>query len=245
MILAVERALASVTARQILARRRALALAGFGLFPVLIAALFRRGGAAALTNVIELETMIIIPVILPIIALVIATGVFGAEIDDGTALYVLSKPVARWRIVLTRVLVAAAVTALLTAPAALLVVPVAGAAKRWSVGLAFAAAVTVGALLYSAVFVALSLVTRRALVAGLVYVVVWEGIIATQAPGARYLSIIQFILTLADRLAGLPANVFNANITPTAAAVMSVVFGVGAVLYAIHRLRAFEVGEAG
>lgn len=243
MILAVERALASVTARQILARRRALALAAFGLFPVLIAALFRRDGAAALTNVIELETMIIIPVILPIVALVIATGVFGAEIEDGTALYVLSKPVARWRIVLTRVLVAAAVTALLTAPAALLVVPVSGARER--IGMAFAAAVAVGALLYSAVFVALSLVTRRALVAGLVYVVVWEGIIATQAPGARYLSIIQFILTLADSLADLPENVFNANITPTAAAVMSAVFTVGAVLYAIRRLRAFEVGEAG
>lgn len=245
MILAVERALASVTARQIRARRRALALGAFGLFPVLIAASFRRTGAAALTNVIELETMIIIPVILPIIALVIATGVFGAEIDDGTALYVLSKPVARWRIVLTRVLVAAAVTALLTAPAALLVVPVAGATGTGRIGTAFAAAVAVGALLYSAVFVALSLVTRRALVAGLVYVVVWEGIIATQAPGARYLSIIQFILTLADSLADLPENVFNANITPTAAAVMSAVFAVGAVLYAIRRLRAFEVGEAG
>jgi len=122
-------------------------------------------------------------------------------------------------------------------------VPVSGATER--IGAAFAAAVAVGALLYSAVFVALSLVTRRALVAGLVYVVVWEGIIATQAPGARYLSVIQFILTLADSLADLPENVFDANITPTAAAVMSAVFGVGAVLYAIRRLRAFEVGEAG
>jgi len=245
MILAVERALASVTARQILARRRALALAAFGLLPVALAALFRGTGAAALTNALELETMIILPVILPIVALVIGTGVFGAEIDDGTALYVLSKPVARWRIVLTRVLVAAAVTALLTAPAALLVVPVAGVAGRWNVGIAFAAAVAAGALLYSAVFVALSLVTRRALVAGLAYVVVWEGIIAAQAPGARYLSIIQFVLTLADSLADLPANVFDARVTPTAAAVMSAVFAVGAVLFAIRRLRSFEVGEAG
>lgn len=245
MILAVERALASVTARQILARRRALALAAFGLFPVALAAILRRGGDAALTTAVELETMIILPVILPIVALVIGTGVFGAEIDDGTALYILSKPVARWRIVLTRVLVAAAVTALLTAPAALLVVPVAGASDRRGVGAAFAAAVAVGALLYSAVFVALSLVTRRALVAGLVYVVVWEGIIAAQAPGVRYLSVIQFVLTLADSLAGLPPTVFDASISPTAAAAMSAVFGVGAVLYAIRRLGRFEVGEAG
>ncbi len=244
MILAVERALASITARQILARRRALALAAFGLLPVALAAIIRRTGDAALNNALELETMIILPVILPIIALVIGTGVFGAEIDDGTALYVLSKPVARWRIVLTRVLVAAAVTALLTAPAALLVLPVAGASGRAGVGMAFAAAVAVGALLYSAVFVALSLMTRRALVAGLVYVVVWEGIIADQAPGARYLSVLQFVLTLADSLANLPPKLFDARITPTAAAVMATIFGVGAVLYSIRRLSRFEVGEA-
>ena len=41
-------------------------------------------------------------------------------IDGGTALYVLAKPVARWRIVLTRAGVAAGATALLMAPTAIL-----------------------------------------------------------------------------------------------------------------------------
>jgi ABC-2 type transport system permease protein len=247
MSLAVERALASMTARQILARRRAVALVLFGLLPVALAALLRARASgtaeAALASVVELNTNLIIPVILPIVALVIGTGVFGAEIDDGTAMYVLAKPVARWRIVLTRVLVAAVATALLTAPAAFLVAPAFGADAA-PAGLGFAAAVAAGALLYSALFVALSLVTRRALVAGIAYVVLWEGTIASRAAGTRYLSIRQFVLSFAERMAELPEAAFNAPLTLRGALVMSVLTVVGATLYAIRRLRRFEVGEA-
>lgn len=244
MILPVERALAAMTARQVLARRRALGLAAFGLLPVLLAAVTRGPGKAVLAAVLDLNTQLIIPVILPLVALVIGTSVFGAEIDDGTAMYVLAKPVARWRIVLTRVLVAAGVTALLTAPAAFLVAPVAGGggAER-AAGAAFAAAVAMGALLYSALFVALSLVTRRALVAGIAYVVLWEGIIADRAAGTRLLSVRQFVLAFADSLAHLPKESFNAALTLRAATLMSVLVGVGATLYAVRRLRRFEVGE--
>ncbi|HLL84039.1 MAG TPA: ABC transporter permease subunit [Longimicrobium sp.] len=247
MSLVMERALASMTVRQILARRRAVALILFGLLPVALAAILRRRATtaeAALEAVVELDTMLIIPVILPIVALVIGTGVFGAEIDDGTAMYVLAKPVPRWRIVLTRVLVAAVATALLTAPAAFLVVPVLGAKGAATVGLGFAGAVAVGALLYSALFVALSLATRRALVAGIAYVVLWEGTIASRAAGTRYLSVRQFVLSLADRWAALPDAVFNAPLALRGAVVMSVLLCVGATAYAIRRLRRFEVGEA-
>jgi ABC-2 type transport system permease protein len=104
--------------------------------------------------------------------------------------------------------------------------------------------VAAGALLYSALFVALSLVTRRALVAGIGYVVLWEGTIASRAAGTRYLSIRQFVLSFAERMAELPEAAFNAPLTLRGAAVMSVLTVVGATLYAIRRLRRFEVGEA-
>jgi ABC-2 type transport system permease protein len=244
MTLAVERVLASVTARQILARRRALGLAAFGLLPVALAAVPTTD--PALKTVVDFNSVLVVPVILPIVALVIGTGVFGAEIDDGTALYVLSKPVARWRIVLTRLLVAAGATALLTAPAAFLLALAAGAGEQArAAGLAFAAAVAVGALVYSALFLALSLVTRRALVAGIAYVVVWEGIIAPRAAGTRFLSVRQFVLAFTERMAGLPAASFDAGLPLRASILMSAVVVVGAVLYAIRRLRAFEVGEVG
>jgi ABC-2 type transport system permease protein len=89
------------------------------------------------------------------------------------------------------------------------------------------------------------LATRRALVAGIGYVVLWEGTIASRAAGTRYLSVRQFVLSLADRWAALPDAVFNAPLSLRGAVVMSVLLCVGATLYAIRRLRRFEVGEAG
>ena len=55
-----------------------------------------------------------------------------------------------------------------------------------------------GALEYTAVFLALSLVTSRALIIGLAYVVVWEGVVAGLFAGTRILSIRQHALAVAD-----------------------------------------------
>jgi ABC-2 type transport system permease protein len=247
MTLRVERTLAAVTARQILARRRALAMAAFGLLPVAVAALSSGGDGPdeALQATLQVLVNLVVPVVLPVVALVVGTGVFGAEIEDGTALFVLAKPVARWRIVLTRVLVAGTAAAVLTAPAAFLVSLAAGGSPAArTVGAAFAAAVAVGALVYAALFVALSLATRRALVAGLVYVVLWEGTMAPRAAGLRPFSVRQLVLSIADRLSDTPPALFQAQLGPRAAMVMCVVLGAGATAYAVRRLRQFEVGEA-
>jgi ABC-2 type transport system permease protein len=73
-------------------------------------------------------------------------------------------------------------------------------------------------------------------------VVLWEGTVARAAAGTRLLSVRQFVLTLADSLTDAP---HKAALGPRAATAMSLVIGVGAVLYAIRRLRRFEVGETG
>ena len=56
-------------------------------------------------------------VVLPMIALVVGTGVLGAEIDDGTIVHVLATPVRRRDIVLAKLAVAAGVTTAVAATA--------------------------------------------------------------------------------------------------------------------------------
>ncbi len=246
MSFSIERTLARYTVRQVLARRRALALIALGLLPVLLGLLLRgeedveplRNAAALLEEVVAL-------VILPLVALVIGTGVFGAEIEDGTAVFVLGRPVARWRIVLVRLLVAGAVTALLVAPGALAAGLVAadGAAGAGSLAGGFALALAVGAFLYCAVFLALSLVTRRALIVGFAYVIVWEGTLS-RLPGTHYLSVRHHTLALAEAFSGAPPAVFDAPFDTGAAVVMAIAVFVLSTVYAIHRLRGFEVGES-
>ncbi len=58
-----------------------------------------------------------------------------------------------------------------------------------------------GALAYSALFLALSLVTRRPVLLGLVYVLIWEGLLGNVVSGTRVLSIQQYVVTIADRIA--------------------------------------------
>ncbi len=61
---------------------------------------------------------LVIRTLLPLVALVFGTAALGSELDDGTAVYLLAKPIARWRIVAAKVIVAAGLAAAVTAPAA-------------------------------------------------------------------------------------------------------------------------------
>ena len=54
------------------------------------------------------------------------------------------------------------------------------------------------AAVYAAVFVAVGLVLRRALIAGIIYILVWEGAIATVAPSAERVSLTAWGRAISD-----------------------------------------------
>lgn len=245
----VELTLARLAVRQLAGSRRSLWMLLLALLPVLLALLFT-GEASKADDVIEefggLFQVLIAAVLLPIVALVVGTSVFGAEVDDGTITYVLGKPVPRWRIVLTRVIVAGLATAAVVAPSTYLsgMIALRAVPGAQRVALGMAAAVVVGSLIYCALFVALSLSTRRALVAGLAYVVVWESALSNTFGGTRALSVRQYTQTFAESWAGLEANVLNARLEPGTALAMAAVVAVLATLHSIRRLQRLEIGEA-
>jgi ABC-2 type transport system permease protein len=145
--------------------------------------------------------------------------------------------------VLTRIVVAGLATAAVLVPATV----VAGFIALEGTGPdgllpALAAAVAVGGFLYCALFVALSLSTRRALVAGLAYVVVWEGLLAGTFGGSRALSIRHYTQAFANGMT--ESNVISSRLDAGTAVMMAAVVAVLATLFAIHRLRRFEIGEA-
>jgi ABC-2 type transport system permease protein len=180
---------------------------------------------------------------MPLAALILGTTVFGAEIEDGTIVYLLAKPVPRRTIVLVKWLVAAAVAAVLAALATLIatLIGLAGASDGSAVATGYAVAVAAGSAVYVAAFVALSLFTSRALVIGLLYVLVWEGALAGLFPGIHFLSVRQYVLGIADALG---AHGDPAALEPVTAVVLAVVvIGVSLAL-AIRRLGAFEIPQS-
>jgi ABC-2 type transport system permease protein len=243
----VELTLARLAVRQLAGSRRALWVVLLAALPVLLALLFgaqSKGGADAVNKFGQLYVKMIVTVLLPLVALVVGSSVFGAEVDDGTITYVLGKPVARWRIVLTRIVVAGLVTAAVLVPSTLLSgVALLRGVNAPGVIAAFTAAVAVGSFLYCALFVALSLSTRRALVAGLAYVVVWEGLLSNTFGGSRALSVRQYTLSIADALTD-SESISLSSLGVKTALVMAAVVTTLLTLHAIRRLRIFEIGEA-
>lgn len=242
----VELTLARLAFRQFLGSRRALLLVVLAALPVLVTLLVgmdNTGGKESLEDYTGIYRLLTVGVLLPIVALVVGTGVFGAEVDDGTITYVLGKPVARWRIVLTRIVAAGLATALVLVPSTLLSAAVGLRGVDAPGALAAAAvAVAVGGFLYCALFVALSLSTRRALVAGLAYVVLWEGSLSNTFGGSRALSIRQYTLSFAERMAD--GTSFGGQLDAGVALAMAAAVAVLATAHAIRRLRRFEIGEA-
>lgn len=241
------RVVAGLSLRALTGRRRTLVVALLGALPVLVALLVRLSGRThGLDGVTEaVMDRLVISTLVPLVALVFGTAALGSELDDGTAIYLLTKPIARWRIVVAKIIAAALLAIAVTVPAALLaaiLIPATGD------GLLVAAGYTVGAAvaatLYTAVFLALSLVTGRALAIGIVYILAWEGVLAGLFAGTRTFSIRQYALGIADAIAGGSGAASGERLAGTAAAMLALAVLAVAVTIAIRRLRAYQVGEA-
>jgi ABC-2 type transport system permease protein len=145
--------------------------------------------------------------------LIVGSSVLGLEIEDGTITHVLSKPVRRSEIIVAKLVVGWAVTTVSTA------VPVAIAGMitdSAGLGISLLVAVAVGALAYTAIFLALSLMSRRPVAVGLIYIVLWENLLTSFVGGTQVLSIKQYTTAIADGLVNTPLLKGNLSIvTPS------------------------------
>jgi len=233
-------ALLAITARALLNRRRTLLLALLGVLLVLVTVLYRLGNPSD-TESLEVTRRLLgdfgLGVLLPLVAVIVGTAAIGSEVDDGTIVYLLAKPVPRWRIVLVKLAVAWVVVVLLVVPAMV----VSGLIGHDDPGLAvaYAVAAIAGALEYTAIFLGLSLVTSRALIIGLAYVMIWEGVVAGLFAGTRILSVRQHALAVAEAVGGESA--VQAELAPGIAAGAAIAVTVVAVWLAIRRLERVEL----
>lgn len=187
---------------------------------------------------------LVLTVLLPLTSLIFGAMAVGQEIEDGTLAYSLAKPIARWRLVVTKVIVAwlASLAALL--PGIWLTGWIVLGEPLSPLVRGFAVGITVSALLYTALFLGLSLVTRRALIYGLLYVIGWEGSLSRLFLGTRTLSVREYGTSLSEALAGITLDEsLSSPLEPTTAVVMSVSVLAVAVALSVVRLRGLELVE--
>lgn len=231
--------LVTVTLRGLLGRRRLLLMLLLVALPVAIGLLVRLGGGRNDASAI-LDTLVV-RTVLPLVALVLGTAALGSEIDDGTIVHLLVKPIARRWIILATAVVAAGLTAVLVVPAVVLtgLLTSGFGSASLTTTFAFAVASLLGGIAYSSAFLALSTITSRALVIGLVYTLIWEGVVAGLLEGTRFLSIRQATLGVATALGGERPG--TKPLEPAISAVILVVVTVGALVIATRQLARFEV----
>jgi ABC-2 type transport system permease protein len=200
-------------------------------------------------------------VLLPLTALIIGCSVLGAEIDDGSVIHLLATPVRRSSVILTKFAVATVLTIIFAAVPELIAALISGggytepvikisangppiftpgaaiSTSNFALGL-FVGAV-VGAVIYNAIFVMISAATTRAIAVGLLYVLIWEAVLANFVSGARLLSVSHYALGIANGIAH--DSTLNAGLTVAVSVVMGAIVTVAALALAINLLSGFTL----
>lgn len=179
-------------------------------------------------------------VILPLTALIVGSSALGLEIDDGTITHLLTKPLPRSEIVLSKLAVAWLVTTVATGVPFAVAALLAGSGSL-AVGLVIGSAI--GALAYTALFLALSVVTKRPVAVGLVYIMLWENVVVGFVDGARVFSVREHATAIADSIGA--TEMIDSSVTVTTALIMLLIFSAVGIVGATQRLRSFALtGEA-
>jgi ABC-2 type transport system permease protein len=228
---------AAITARATLGRRRAILFAVPALILIALTLILRASHPAGAQWPDTVLGDFGFSVLLPFTALIIGTGVLGAEIDDGSVIHLLATPVRRADVIVTKFAVAAGLTALFAAVPEL----IAGELAPNSGKLAWALFVgaLVGSVVYSALFLLASVVTTRAIAFGLLYVAIWEGLLSNLVGGVRILSIAHYSLGVANAI--YPDQNLRAGLSLSTSLVLAIVITVGGLYLAARRLATFSL----
>ena len=238
-------AIAIVTARALLGRRRTILMLLLAGAPILLGLLIRLSGRGARPANLEptLEGLLV-STILPLIALVFGTAALGSELDDGTAVHILTKPIPRWVIVVPKLAVAGGLTAAMLIVSTVLAGVLLGgtASHEIAITIAFAVAIAIGSFVYVAIFLALGVATSRGLVIGLGYALLWEGLLAGALPGTQLLSVREYVRGIISTLAppGTLTSVVGAQGFVAALVAVVVITALASYRLAIYEVRASE-----
>jgi ABC-2 type transport system permease protein len=225
--------IAKITTRAVMGRRRMLLLL---LMPAVLIALAVIYRSAHGNDPVGLLTGFGVRTLLPLMALLVGTDVLGRELEEGTAVHILATPVSRTTIILTKLVVAVGVTI------GFAVLPVLVAALILSgtsdnVAAAFTVGTLVGSVVYCAIFLALSVLVRRAIAAGFMFVLLWESVLGNLIKGVKMLSVQHYVKAITDTMLHSSAP---PQLAVSTAAILATVLTVVATVVAVHRLRDYS-----
>jgi ABC-2 type transport system permease protein len=237
--------------RDLLQPRKLVPVLGLVLLPLTVALIWRSlvpAGKFVPAQVYDqLARSLVFGFILVLLACIFGTSVVSQEMEQQTIVYLLTRPLPRWRLLLARFLAALLATAFAAGLAALLLALGARGLHHWGQlpltrDLLFLA---LGSLAYGGFFLLLGTLLRRPLIFGLLYAFGIESWLPNLPGSFKMLSLMAYLWVLAphSRATG-PASIgpFLVTVTLTPALAWRVVFGV-VVISLAGALVAFSLRE--
>src|SRR5262245_16501385 len=187
-----------LTFRQHLHGRRWMVMGALFLLPIVLAIVIRLTAPDAPPIWIEflLAFMFIPHALLPLVALVYGSGIIADEQEEQTLTYLLVRPIPRWAIYGVKLLATLTTTVLLTTFFTVLTYaaiyaggdkPIAEVAERCLKAVALH---DLAVAVYCCLFGVMSLMTRWALIVGILYTGIFEGLLANLPFGIRLITVI-------------------------------------------------------
>jgi ABC-2 type transport system permease protein len=224
---------ARLTVRGLLGRRRGVLLLVVPVLLLVLSAAVRSSSGQDHDIAEQVLGTLALGTLVPLLGLIAGTGAISSEIDDGSIVYLLAKPQPRWKIIITKLVVAVGCTIAFAAlPTYLAGLILYGNTDNMALGYGLGALVAGTA--YSAIFLLLGVVTRHAVVAGLMYSLIWESLVGNFVDGARTLSVQQWGMALAKKVA--EPGAITADVSLGVAVPLLVVVTVAATVLAAVRL---------
>jgi ABC-2 type transport system permease protein len=196
-----------LTLRQHMHGKRWMIMALLFLLPAALAVVVRSTARDA--RPIELEFtfvfMFLPQAILPLVALIYASGIIYDEQEEQTITYLLIRPIPKWALYTVKLLATLTTTVVLTAVFTALTYAVIyfGTDTGENVPLRALKAISIHSLAivtYCCLFGLISLLTKRVLLAGILYTVAIEGVFANFPFGIRYMTVIYYTRLIAYRM---------------------------------------------
>jgi ABC-2 type transport system permease protein len=233
---------AGLTWHSLVGRRRAVLLVVLPVVLLALAVLVRLVSGESTSSAADLLGQFSLGFLIPLLCLIAGTGAIGPEIDDGSIVYLLAKPLNRYVIATSKWVVALGVI-VLCGVLPTLVTGFIMAGNKDNVASGYAAGALLAGVAYATVFLLLAVLTRNAVVVGLLYALVWEAAVGGYVPGAQTLSIQQWALAVTEKMIGDPAaglGVDSAVGLATGVILLTVVT-VGGLAYTSYRLRSIRI----
>ncbi len=225
--------------RSLLGRRRGILLFVFPVVLLLLAVVVRGLVGTGTDSAGAVLASLGLQVLLPLVALIAASSLLAPEIDNGSIVYLLAKPISRLTIVASKLLVALGCMLVFVA-LPMLIAGFVLAPGDPGLALAYTVGALVGGAAYCALFLWLSTLTRNAVVIGLIYVLLWEGLVGGLVAGVRWVSISWWTGAIVEAVSN-KANVVSPNLSTVYAVIATLTVLIGTALLAARRLKGFSL----